>query len=115
MASTSMRLAMRKARDGLSATSEMVADEALRVSAVATESKNIRESIDSSHHMVDSHRMDSERTHLDTGASAEGTGELIDVSDPVLVTGSTGFLGTRVVANLLRRGFRNIRCFTRRF
>jgi len=37
----------------------------------------------------------------------------ISFEEPILVTGSTGFLGTRVVANLLERGFRNIRCFTR--
>jgi nucleoside-diphosphate-sugar epimerase len=38
---------------------------------------------------------------------------IIGVEDPILVTGSTGFLGTRVVAKLLEQGFRNIRCFAR--
>ena len=38
---------------------------------------------------------------------------IVDVGDRVLVTGSTGFLGSRVVANLLNRGFRNVRCFAR--
>jgi len=58
--------------------------------------------------------MDSDRTRSGTEASAQGAGEIIGVSDLVLVTGSTGFLGTRVVTSLLSRGFRNIRCFTRR-
>jgi nucleoside-diphosphate-sugar epimerase len=58
--------------------------------------------------------MDSDRTRSGTEASAPGTGEIIGVSDLVLVTGSTGFLGARVVTSLLNRGFRNIRCFTRR-
>ena len=44
---------------------------------------------------------------------AETEGAIISVADRVLVTGSTGFLGSRVVANLLARGFRNVRCFAR--
>lgn len=38
---------------------------------------------------------------------------IIDFREPVLVTGSTGFLGSRVVASLLDHGFVNIRCFAR--
>jgi nucleoside-diphosphate-sugar epimerase len=38
---------------------------------------------------------------------------IIDFGDPVLVTGSTGFLGSRVVASLLDHGFRDIRCLAR--
>jgi nucleoside-diphosphate-sugar epimerase len=38
---------------------------------------------------------------------------IIGVDEPILITGSTGFLGTRVVAKLLEHGFRNIRCFAR--
>jgi len=34
--------------------------------------------------------------------------------DPILVTGAAGFIGRRVVAHLLDRGFRNVRCFARR-
>jgi 2-alkyl-3-oxoalkanoate reductase len=39
---------------------------------------------------------------------------LIGPDDPILLTGAAGFIGRRVVANLLERGFRNVRCFTRR-
>ena len=38
---------------------------------------------------------------------------LIGHDDPVLVTGATGFIGTRVVETLLNRGFRSVRCFAR--
>jgi nucleoside-diphosphate-sugar epimerase len=33
--------------------------------------------------------------------------------DPILVTGATGFIGVRLVENLLQRGFKNLRCFSR--
>jgi nucleoside-diphosphate-sugar epimerase len=38
---------------------------------------------------------------------------IIGPGDPVLVTGSTGFLGSRVVASLLDHGFVRVRCFAR--
>ncbi len=38
---------------------------------------------------------------------------IIGWDDPILVTGATGFIGSRVVQWLLDRGFRNIRCLTR--
>src|SRR5438876_3977064 len=34
-------------------------------------------------------------------------------SDPILVTGSNGFIGSKVVEKLLEYGFTNLRCFVR--
>ena len=33
--------------------------------------------------------------------------------DLILITGATGFIGSRLVANLVDRGFRNLRCLAR--
>jgi nucleoside-diphosphate-sugar epimerase len=38
---------------------------------------------------------------------------IIGHDDPILITGATGFIGSRLVENLLARGFRNLRCFSR--
>src|SRR6266478_6625031 len=38
---------------------------------------------------------------------------IIGRDDRILVTGASGFIGPRVVASLLDRGFRRIRCFAR--
>src|SRR5271157_630519 len=38
---------------------------------------------------------------------------IIGQNDLILVTGATGFIGSRLVENLLDRGFRNVRCFAR--
>src|SRR5439155_25322905 len=38
---------------------------------------------------------------------------IVGRDDLILVTGAAGFLGFRLVANLLDRGFRNLRCFAR--
>jgi nucleoside-diphosphate-sugar epimerase len=38
---------------------------------------------------------------------------LIRPSDPILITGATGFIGSRVVESLLGHGFHNLRCFAR--
>jgi nucleoside-diphosphate-sugar epimerase len=38
---------------------------------------------------------------------------IIGADDPILVTGATGFIGTRLVENLLDHGFRNLRCLIR--
>lgn len=38
---------------------------------------------------------------------------LIKPDELILITGATGFMGSRLVANLVARGFRNLRCFTR--
>ena len=38
---------------------------------------------------------------------------IIGQDDRILITGATGFIGSRLVANLMDRGFRNLRCFAR--
>jgi nucleoside-diphosphate-sugar epimerase len=38
---------------------------------------------------------------------------IVSPADRILVTGSNGFIGARVVENLLERGFFNLRCFVR--
>jgi nucleoside-diphosphate-sugar epimerase len=40
---------------------------------------------------------------------------IIGRDDLILVTGATGFIGSRLVKHLLDRGFRNLRCFGRPF
>jgi nucleoside-diphosphate-sugar epimerase len=47
-------------------------------------------------------------------AGADPTAFIAGADDPILVTGANGFIGLRLVENLLRRGFRNLRCFVRR-
>jgi len=46
-------------------------------------------------------------------SSTERHDLLIGTDEPILVTGATGFIGSRLVKTLLDRGFRNVRCFTR--
>ena len=41
------------------------------------------------------------------------TDMIITLDEPVLVTGAAGFIGARVIENLLIRGFRNLRCLVR--
>lgn len=38
---------------------------------------------------------------------------IIEPNDPILITGATGFIGSMVVASLLERGFRSLRCIFR--
>src|SRR5437899_6401798 len=38
---------------------------------------------------------------------------IIGPDDPILITGATGFIGSRLVESLLDRGYRNLRCFAR--
>jgi nucleoside-diphosphate-sugar epimerase len=38
---------------------------------------------------------------------------LVGTDEPILVTGATGFIGSRLVKTLVDRGFRQVRCFVR--
>jgi nucleoside-diphosphate-sugar epimerase len=40
-------------------------------------------------------------------------GFIISPNDRILITGASGFIGSKLVANLLDRGFRNLRCLVR--
>jgi nucleoside-diphosphate-sugar epimerase len=44
---------------------------------------------------------------------SEANPYIIGKNDLILITGAGGFIGSRVVQNLLDRGFRNLRCFAR--
>ena len=41
------------------------------------------------------------------------TNFMVAYSEPILITGSNGFIGSRVVATLLKYGYTNLRCFVR--
>jgi nucleoside-diphosphate-sugar epimerase len=51
--------------------------------------------------------------HLRTELDLVNARHLVQSSDRFLVTGSNGFIGTRVVDRLLEYGFTNLRCFVR--
>lgn len=38
---------------------------------------------------------------------------IVGLNDPILITGATGFIGVKVVENLLEHGFTRLRCFSR--
>lgn len=43
----------------------------------------------------------------------EERSEIVGSEDPILITGAAGFMGSRLVENLIERGFRNVKCFVR--
>lgn len=52
-------------------------------------------------------------TALSANHSVQPDNFIIKPDDLILVTGATGFIGSRVVENLLNRGFRTLRCLAR--
>jgi len=44
---------------------------------------------------------------------ADNSAFIVGPEDVILVTGATGFIGAKLVENLLDRGFRHVRCFAR--
>jgi nucleoside-diphosphate-sugar epimerase len=53
------------------------------------------------------------KSELSNQAKPAQSGYLIGPDDLILVTGATGFIGSRVVWSLLNLGFRNLRCLAR--
>ncbi len=51
--------------------------------------------------------------HGQLPGSAPSDSFIIGPDDRILVTGATGFIGSRVVESLVDRGFRNVVCFAR--
>jgi nucleoside-diphosphate-sugar epimerase len=47
------------------------------------------------------------------GHHVQQESSLVSPDDQILITGASGFIGTRLVKNLLDRGFQNLRCLTR--
>jgi len=56
-------------------------------------------------------------TRIATGTSealqVKAKDSIIGPDDQILITGATGFVGTRVLARLLDKGFRRVRCMAR--
>jgi nucleoside-diphosphate-sugar epimerase len=55
----------------------------------------------------------SESSPADISEAAARNSFIVDPDDRILVTGAAGFIGPRVVNNLVDRGFRNLVCFVR--
>ena len=55
----------------------------------------------------------SERISKNSASKAGAEPMVARQDDLLLITGAAGFIGARVVENLLERGFRNLRCFVR--
>ncbi len=51
--------------------------------------------------------------HGQQAMSNQSNRYIVAPEEPILITGATGFIGSRVVESLLELGFRNLRCFVR--
>jgi nucleoside-diphosphate-sugar epimerase len=49
----------------------------------------------------------------DTSRLNEPDSFIVEPDEPIVITGAAGFIGFRVVQELMARGFRNLRCFAR--
>jgi nucleoside-diphosphate-sugar epimerase len=56
------------------------------------------------------YRSERDAMQNDTATTARS---IVGPKDPILITGSNGFIGSRVVKSLLERGFRELRCLVR--
>lgn len=63
--------------------------------------------------MINDRKIEPEPVFKSALSGIDFDASIIGPSDPILVTGATGFIGSRVVQSLADRGFHNLRCLVR--